>query len=91
MQQVAYNKKSICSRCGKSMTKQCKILGDKAYSIHSELHYREDTQTYIEVAYSLAEALKSEGYDLEIMEVLRDLDPEAYERRVIKGKSPDAP
>ena len=82
MQQVTINKKNICSRCGKNLTKSVKVLGNQAHTIHSEMHYREDVQTYIELSYRLADQLAGLGYELEEMDTLRELDPEAYERKV---------
>lgn len=82
MLQVIFDKNNVCSRCGKDQTKAMGLLGNQAFTIHSELHYREDVQTYIEVAYELAKVCKQAGFKMEILKILRDLDPEAYARRV---------
>lgn len=82
MQQTRFNKKNVCSRCGKNLTKQVKILGDMALTIHRDMHYHEDVQTYIELAYVLANKLKELGYEVEEMKTLQELDPGAYKRKI---------
>lgn len=82
MQQTKFNKNNVCSRCGKNLTKSVKVLGDTALTIHRDMHHQEDVQTYIELAYRLADQLTAEGLQTEDMDMLRELDPEAYERKV---------